>query len=258
MELKRCGSLPEVVNIVCACTGISAEWFCRCSCCLVQSGRSWRGGCRRGCWWNHGLWDVFKPHGKLGWLWSYWGLVKSRPESPESAHCLVALAAGSWEQVSCLTNVLFPLPVHCMEWRWCGGIWAGPSIRAYPAASCTILLLCLYELPLLMHPQKSEFLPLLFRAPTNRLLTCSDCCFPHDSAGWSLALPSPASSSIPRQQPGRVREEAPGCPGFLPASCRACLPQCSPLWFPPQACFSLPSPGWFFLSKTIKPQVCLP
>lgn len=92
MELKRCGSLPEVVSIVCACTGISAEWFCRCSCCLVQSGRSWRGGCRRGCWWSHGLWDVFKPHGKLGWLWSYWGLVKSRPESPESAHCLVAFS----------------------------------------------------------------------------------------------------------------------------------------------------------------------
>lgn len=147
MEPKRCGSLPEVVSIVCACKGISAERFCKYSCCLVQSGRSWRGGCRRGCWWSHGLSDAFKPHGKLGWLWGYWGLVKSRPESPESAHCLVALAAGSWEQVSCLTNVLFPLPVHCMEWQWCGGIWAEPSTRAHPAA-------CLHELPLLMHPKK--------------------------------------------------------------------------------------------------------
>lgn len=57
--------------------------------------------------------------------------------------------------------------------------------------------------------------------PHPYLPICSDCCFPHDSAGWYLALPSPASSSIPRLQPSRVREEAPGCPSTLPASCSA-------------------------------------
>lgn len=139
--LERCESRLEAVSVVYVFKVSSAEMFCKHSCHLVQFGRS--ASAQKGV--GEAVDGVvasemgFKPHGKLGCLWGYWGLANSFPKFPVSACCLVVLRAGLQKQVSSsLDTLLFICPF--IPWGTgsteASGAWRGdPSLLCTPSCS---------------------------------------------------------------------------------------------------------------------------